>query len=73
MIGDNLWENHGKLAIKLDKPQGQLQEQIIHWLKTHLENGDDISNLTCADYLQTFNEQYPTTDYQYIKSSHQEN
>ncbi|WP_387463639.1 DUF4123 domain-containing protein [Photorhabdus sp. RM323S] len=61
VISSDLWENHGKLAIKLDKPRGKLQEQITHWLKTHLENGDDISSLTCEDYLQVLNEQHTAT------------
>ncbi|ETS29563.1 hypothetical protein BB987_16170 [Photorhabdus temperata] len=61
VIGDNLWENHGELAEKLDEPEGRLVEQIIHWLKAHLENGDDISNLTSEDYSQALNEQHTTT------------
>ncbi|WP_445375959.1 hypothetical protein ACSLVK_16860 [Photorhabdus tasmaniensis] len=61
VISSDLWENHGKLAIKLDKPRGKLQEQITHWLKTHLENGDNISNLTSEDYLQVLNEQHTAT------------
>ncbi|TDB49219.1 DUF4123 domain-containing protein [Photorhabdus khanii] len=62
MISSDLWENHGGLAIKLDEPKGQLQKQIINWLKARLENGDNISNLTSEDYLQALNEQYPTTN-----------
>ncbi|OWO79837.1 hypothetical protein B5C26_20255 [Photorhabdus luminescens] len=55
LISD-LWENHGELAEKLDKPRGKLQERIIDWLKARLENGDGINNLTSADYLQTLGE-----------------
>ncbi|MBS9423690.1 DUF4123 domain-containing protein [Photorhabdus caribbeanensis] len=57
LISD-LWENHGELADKLDKPAGKLQERIIDWLKSRLESGCNISHLTSADYLQTLNEQY---------------
>ncbi|MDB6373489.1 DUF4123 domain-containing protein [Photorhabdus bodei] len=35
LISD-LWENHGELADKLDKPAGKLQERIIDWLKSRL-------------------------------------
>ncbi|WP_242687850.1 hypothetical protein [Photorhabdus stackebrandtii] len=62
MISSDVWENHGELAEKLDEPERRLVEQIIHWLKAHLENGDDMSNLTSEDYLQALNEQYPTTN-----------
>ncbi|OCA53687.1 DUF4123 domain-containing protein [Photorhabdus namnaonensis] len=57
LISD-LWENHGELADKLDKPEGKLQERIIDWLKSRLESGCNISHLTSADYLQTLDEQY---------------
>ncbi|MCT8354377.1 DUF4123 domain-containing protein [Photorhabdus kayaii] len=59
-ISDNCWENHGKLAEKLDKPEGQLVEQIINWLKYRLANGDNISKLTCVDYLQTLTDDTPS-------------
>ncbi|MEK9498699.1 DUF4123 domain-containing protein [Photorhabdus sp. P32] len=55
LISD-LWENHGELAEKLDKPRGKLQERIIDWLKARLENGGGINNLTSANYLQTLGE-----------------
>ncbi len=58
VISSDIWENHGKLAEKLDEPEGQLVEGIINWLKASLENRDDISNLTRADYLQMLDEQY---------------
>ncbi|NDK99951.1 DUF4123 domain-containing protein [Photorhabdus bodei] len=57
LISD-LWENHGELAEKLNKPEGKLQERIIDWLKSRLESGGSISHLTNADYLQTLDEQY---------------
>ncbi|MBS9437268.1 DUF4123 domain-containing protein [Photorhabdus noenieputensis] len=61
VISSDVWENHGKLAERLNEPEGRLEEQIINWLKTCLENGGDISNLTSADYLQKLDEQYTTT------------
>ncbi|MCT8346799.1 DUF4123 domain-containing protein [Photorhabdus temperata] len=62
VISSHLWENHGELAEKLNESEGRLVERIINWLKARLENGDNISNLTSADYLQMLNEQYPTTE-----------
>ncbi|WP_434525022.1 DUF4123 domain-containing protein [Photorhabdus asymbiotica] len=56
VISNDIWENHGELAEKLDEPEGQLVEEIINWLKARLENGGDISNLNSADYLQMLNE-----------------
>ncbi|WP_445493622.1 DUF4123 domain-containing protein [Photorhabdus sp. SF281] len=52
LISD-LWENHGKQVKKLDEPAGQLEERLTYWLKARLENGESVSNLTGADYLQT--------------------
>ncbi|MBS9426271.1 DUF4123 domain-containing protein [Photorhabdus caribbeanensis] len=60
VISSDVWENHGELAEKLNEPEGKLQERIIDWLKSRLESGGDISHLTSADYLQTFDEQYTT-------------
>ncbi|WP_036769624.1 DUF4123 domain-containing protein [Photorhabdus australis] len=55
-IWNDLWEDHGELAMKLDEPEGILQEKIIHWLKEHRKDKGNISNLTSADYLQMLNE-----------------
>ncbi|WP_434527063.1 DUF4123 domain-containing protein [Photorhabdus asymbiotica] len=55
-ICNDLWENHGGLAKKLDEPEGKLQEKIIDWLKEHRENKGNISNLTSVDYLHMLNE-----------------
>ncbi|OCA52788.1 DUF4123 domain-containing protein [Photorhabdus namnaonensis] len=61
VISSDMWENHGELAEKLNEPEGRLEERIIDWLKVRLENGDDITNLTSANYLQMLDEQYTTT------------
>ncbi|WP_036772770.1 MULTISPECIES: hypothetical protein [Photorhabdus] len=60
MQPSDIWENHGKLAEKLEELEGRLVEGIINWLKVRLENRGDVSNLTCADYLQMLDEQYTT-------------
>ncbi|KAA1186059.1 hypothetical protein [Photorhabdus heterorhabditis] len=60
-ITNDLQENHGELAEKLDELEGELQEKIINWLKEHRQDGGAISNLTSTNYSQMLNKQHITT------------
>ncbi|CDH34013.1 DUF4123 domain-containing protein [Xenorhabdus bovienii] len=48
---NDLWENHGVMAKKLDQPEGSLEPRIEQWLRQKLEAGQRIENMSGQDYL----------------------
>ncbi|MDX8001059.1 DUF4123 domain-containing protein [Xenorhabdus sp. Reich] len=46
-----LWEDHAELALKLDKPEGQLELHIITWLKQKRAETNNLNKLTVERFI----------------------
>ncbi|MEX0447567.1 DUF4123 domain-containing protein [Xenorhabdus sp. SGI246] len=48
---NDLWENHGEMAKKLDQPVGSLEQQIEQWLRQKIDAGYQAEKVSSQDYL----------------------
>ncbi|OTA19754.1 hypothetical protein Xbed_02064 [Xenorhabdus beddingii] len=48
-----LWEDHAELALKLDEPEGQLQNSLVGWLKQMRSERYSINKLTAQQFIAT--------------------
>ncbi|WP_338803525.1 DUF4123 domain-containing protein [Xenorhabdus griffiniae] len=46
-----LWEDHPELAIKLDEPEGQLQNRLVTWLKQARAEQQNLNKLTAEQFI----------------------
>ncbi|MDC9580359.1 hypothetical protein PSI15_02015 [Xenorhabdus sp. PR6a] len=46
-----LWENNADLALKLDEPEGQLQSNLVAWLKQARDEKHSLNKLTVEHFI----------------------
>ncbi|MBD2812483.1 hypothetical protein ID853_16735 [Xenorhabdus sp. Vera] len=46
-----LWEENPELALKLDEPEGQLQNSLVAWLKQARDEKHNLNKLTVKHFI----------------------
>ncbi|MBC8954217.1 hypothetical protein Xenpb_02976 [Xenorhabdus sp. PB62.4] len=50
-LGCQLWEENSELALKLDTPEGQLQNSLVAWLKRARDEKHNLNKLTVERFI----------------------
>lgn len=57
-----LWEDNAELALKLDEPEGQLQNSLVMWLKQARDEKHNLNKLTVEHFITDNQKVAPNKD-----------